>query len=47
MIKHETKDKMISCFKWPGNSPDLNPTENIFAVIKARLIIYYTINNNL
>lgn len=31
------KDKKISCLEWPGNSLDLNPIENLQAIVKARL----------
>ena len=27
----------IKTLKWPGNSPDLNPIENLWAVVKKRL----------
>ena len=30
-------NKGISCLDWPGNSPDLNPIENLWAIIKRKL----------
>jgi hypothetical protein len=31
------KEKKVSVMDWLGNSPDLNPTENLWAIMKARL----------
>lgn len=36
MVKY-FKDKNISRLEWPGNSPDLNPIESLWAIVKARL----------
>ena len=30
--------KKIHVLEWPGNSPDLNPIENLWALIKRKLI---------
>lgn len=30
-------DNNITTFQWPGNSPDLNPIENLWAIVKTRL----------
>jgi transposase len=31
------KEKKISVMDWPGNSPDLNPIENLWSIIKGKL----------
>jgi transposase len=31
------KNEAINIFEWPGNSPDLNPIENAWRVMKSRL----------
>ena len=40
-VSNSTKNwllsKNISCLDWPALSPDLNPAENVFAIISRRL----------
>ena len=31
----------INILEWPGNSPDINPTENLWIIFKRRLTKYH------
>ena len=37
MVKHFMNEKHIEVLDWPGNSPDLNPIENLWSICKSRL----------
>ena len=37
MMKSWFQDSKIELLDWPGNSPDLNPIENVWAIMKRRL----------
>ena len=40
MIQKFFKESKLNVLEWPGNSPDLNPIENLWAIIKKRLQKY-------
>lgn len=31
------RDNNVNCLRWPGNSPDVNPIENLWSICKAKL----------
>ena len=33
------KNKNVNVLPWPGNSPDLNPVENLWSVLKRQLTL--------
>lgn len=37
LVKKFFKSKKITLLEWAGNSPDLNPIENLWAIIKQQL----------
>ena len=39
------KEEEFSVIDWPGNSPDLNPIENVWGIMKARLKSDHTITS--
>ena len=37
MALQKSKEKYFTVMDWPANSPDLNPIENVWSIMKARL----------
>ena len=37
VVKNWLEEKNINRIDWPGNSPDLNPIENLWGIIKSKL----------
>lgn len=37
-VKKFFEEKRINVLDWPGNSPDLNPIENLWSIVKTRLL---------
>lgn len=40
------EEKNIKTLPWPGNSPDMNPIENLWAIVKKKLKKYNITNKN-
>ena len=37
-VKKVLRENDIKVLEWPGNSPDLNPIENLWGIIKYKLM---------
>ena len=37
LIKNFTQENNVNILDWPVNSPDLNPIENLWSLVKRRL----------
>lgn len=40
------KDKHIDVMNWPGNSPDMNPIENLWSIVKRRISTRFPTTKN-
>ena len=45
-VKEFLEQENVQVLDWPGNSPDLNPIENLWKLIKAKVAEKYPFNLN-